>query len=76
MILETHNTLDPSKLRSNMERVRDLHTEAIPLIITGFAYRVWGHSTRLGNVPVKSTGSSGYRGWSRPIFHEQLYIKN
>jgi peptide/nickel transport system substrate-binding protein len=76
LILETHNTLDPSKLRSNMERVRDLHTEAIPLIITGFAYRVWGHSTRLGNVPVKSTGSDGYRGWSRPIFHEQLFVNH
>ena len=75
LILETHNTLSPDKLRENMERVRDLHAEEIPIIITGFAHRAWGFNTRLGNVPLKNTSSNGHRGWSRPVFHEQIYVK-
>ncbi len=75
LILETHNTLDESKLARNMARVRELHTEQVPLIITGYAYKVWGYNRRLGNVPEQNTGSDGYRGWSRPIFHEQLYVR-
>lgn len=75
LILETHHTLDPGKLETNMVRVRELHVEQVPLIITGYAYHVWGHSTRLGNVPAENTTSDGYRGWSRPIFHEQIFIR-
>lgn len=72
---EVGTTVDTAKVRANMDRVRDLHAENTPLIIPGFAYHVWGASTRLGNVPEESTTADGYRGWSRPIYHEQLYIK-
>lgn len=75
LILETHNTLDQSKLSENMARVRDLHAENVPLLITGFAYHVWGSNNRLGNVPIHGMTSDGHRGWSRPVFHEQLYVK-
>jgi len=76
LILETHTTLDQEKLDANMIRVRELFTDQIPQIMTGFAYRLWGHNVRMGNVPWVSTASDGYRGWSRPIYHEQLYIKS
>ncbi|MBT3602258.1 MAG: ABC transporter substrate-binding protein [Candidatus Latescibacteria bacterium] len=72
---EVGTTVDPVKVQANMARVRDLHAENTPLIIPGFAYHVWGASTRLGNVPEKSTTADGYRGWSRPVYHEQLYVK-
>ncbi len=75
LILETHNTLDESKLEENMIRVRELHADQAPLIIAGFAYHVWGFNTRLGNVPEEITTSDGYRGWSRPIYHEQLFVR-
>ena len=32
-------------------------------------------SNRLGNVPDHITPHNEFRGWSRPVFHEQLYIK-
>ena len=75
LILETQTTLDEGKLAANMARVRELHTEQVPMLIAGYASMVWGHSTRLGNVPVENTSSDGYRGWSRPLFHEQIYVK-
>jgi peptide/nickel transport system substrate-binding protein len=75
LIMETHETTDPGVLNRNMARVRELHTHHVPTIITGFAYRVWGANHRVGNIPITVTSSDGYRGWSRPIFHEQLYIK-
>lgn len=62
-------------VRQKMERVRDLHTENVAGLFPGFAYHVWGASTRLGNVPTRSTVEDGYRGWSRTVFHEQLYVK-
>jgi peptide/nickel transport system substrate-binding protein len=75
LIHESFTTVDTALVSENMVRVRELHTEQVPLILPGFAHHVWGASTRLGNVPEKSTTADGYRGWSRPIFHEQLYIK-
>jgi peptide/nickel transport system substrate-binding protein len=75
LIDELGTTVDTALVRKNMARIRDLHAENTPLIIPGFAYHVWGASTRLGNVPEESTTADGYRGWSRPVYHEQLYIK-
>ena len=72
---ELGTTVDTARVRVNMARIRDLHAENTPLIIAGFAYHVWGASTRLGNVPEESTTADGYRGWSRPVYHEQLYVK-
>ena len=76
LLEELGTTVDTMIVRKNMVQIRDLHAEHMPLLISGFAYHVWGASTRLGNVPEESTTADGYRGWSRPIFHEQLYIKD
>ena len=76
LIQDSQTTLDQDRVRRNMLRIRDLHTEQVALIFPGYAHPVWGSSTRLGNVPEQNTTSSAYRGWSRPVFHEQLYIKN
>ncbi len=75
LLEEVGTTVDTVKVRENMTRIRDIYAESVALIIPGFAYHVWGASTRLGNVPEESTTADGYRGWSRPVFHEQLYIK-
>ena len=68
-------TVDTVEIRRHMERVRDLHTENVPIIVVGSPYHVWGASTRLGNVPKDGTAADVFRGWSRPVFHEQLYFK-
>jgi hypothetical protein len=64
-----------AEVRIAMGHARDLNTENVPAIGVGFVYYVWGASTRLGNVPTEGTTSGVYRGWSRPVFHEQIYIK-
>jgi len=69
-------TLDTLKVREAMVEARDLTTTNVPGINVGFVYRVWGANTRLGNVPEEATVTDVYRGWSRPMFHEQIYIKN
>jgi peptide/nickel transport system substrate-binding protein len=69
-------TIDSVKVHGYMTRIRDLHTDNVPILIVGFAYPVWGASTRLGNVPENTATDNAYRGWSRPLFHEQLYIKS
>ncbi len=68
-------TVDTARLREHMVRVRDLHTDNIPVIVAGSPYHVWGASTRLGNVPPDNSPLDEYRGWSRPVFHEQIFIR-
>jgi peptide/nickel transport system substrate-binding protein len=68
-------TVDPDEFRKHMIRVRDLHTENVPVIIAGAPYHVWGASTRLGNVPTDLSPLDEHRGWSRPVFHEQIFIR-
>ena len=68
-------TIDTVLVTQNMIRIRDIYTEQTPRLIPGFAYHVWGASTRLGNVPEESTTSDPHRGWSRPVFHEQIFVK-
>jgi peptide/nickel transport system substrate-binding protein len=75
LIEEAGATVDTSLVNRNMIRVRDLHTENAPVLTPGYGYHVWGASTRLGNVPEENTSINGYLGWSRPVFHEQLYVK-
>jgi hypothetical protein len=67
--------LDTVEVRAAMEEARDLTTVNVPGINVGFVYRVWGANTRLGNVPEEATITDVYRGWSRPMFHEQIYVK-
>jgi peptide/nickel transport system substrate-binding protein len=68
-------TVDTSDLRGYMTRARDLHSENVPIIALGSMYNVWGASTRLGNVPFENIGDNAFLGWSRPVFHEQIYVK-
>jgi peptide/nickel transport system substrate-binding protein len=66
---------DPDKRRRLMARVRDLHTDNVPVISLGATYNLWAASNRLGNVPDAGTHSDAFRGWGRPVFHEQIYIR-
>ncbi|HAA74218.1 TPA: hypothetical protein DCE37_03755 [Candidatus Latescibacteria bacterium] len=68
-------TVDMVEIRQHMERARDLHTENIPVLIAGAPWHVWGASTRLGNVPTDLSPLDEHRGWSRPVWHEQIYVK-
>ena len=68
-------TVDTAQFRSHMERVRDLHTEHVPVLIAGAPWHVWGANTRLGNVPTDLSPLDEHRGWSRPVWHEQIYVK-
>jgi peptide/nickel transport system substrate-binding protein len=75
LIKKTLITIDPEKVKAQMSRVRDLHTDNVPVLTVGSSFSVWGASTRLGNVPFQGTGADVYRGWSRPVFHEQIFVK-
>lgn len=68
-------TTDTTELRRHMTRVRDLHSENVPLITIGSVFNVWGASTRLGNVPLDNVADNAFLGWSRPIFHEQIFVR-
>ncbi len=72
---QARTMVDPEPLRDRMVRFRDLHTENIPIIGVGLRPTLWGSGNRLGNVPEVISASGVYRGWSRPVMHEQLYIK-
>ena len=74
--IAVRTTRDTALVRSYMERARDLHTENVPVIVSGFVYHVWAASTRLGNVPMDGgTTSDLYRGFGRPLMHEQMFVK-
>jgi peptide/nickel transport system substrate-binding protein len=75
LIKKAMTTVKKEEVKSYMIRLRDLHTENVPIINIGFPYHVWGASTRLGNVPYENTLASIHRGWSRPIFHEQIFVR-
>ena len=68
-------TTDSIQLRTHMTKVRDLHTENVPIIALGSMYNVWGASTRLGNVPFENIADNAFLGWSRPVYHEQIFFK-
>ena len=68
-------TIDTAEVNYHMRLARDLHTENVPVIATGSGHKIWGYSTRLGNVPYKAASGDVRRSWSRAVFHEQLYIK-
>lgn len=75
LIKQAISTVDTVKLREQMTRVRDLHTDNVAAITIGSRYHVWGAGTRLGNVPMQNTAATAFQGWSRPIFHEQIFIR-
>ena len=75
MVQGALTTVDPRELKGYMTRLRDLHVEQVPVIVLGFPYHVWGTSSRLGNVPYENSAATVHQGWSRPVFHEQIYVK-
>jgi len=75
LLHESMATVDPDRVRELMTRFRDLHSENIPVIAIGVAYTFWASSNRLGNVPDEVGTGDIFRGWSRPIFHEQIFIR-
>lgn len=75
LVEEAGTSVDTARVNRNFRRVRDLHSENIPVIIPGFAYHLWGSNTRLGNVPDEGMVANAYRGWSRPVFHEQIFVR-
>ena len=75
LIKKVLTTIDPNIVHEDMIRVRDLHTDNVPVIVVGSAYSIWGANTRLGNVPFQGSTADVHRGWSRPVFHEQIYVK-
>jgi peptide/nickel transport system substrate-binding protein len=74
-ILAAITTIDTSEINYHMRIARDLHTDNIPVIVAGSGHAIWGHSTRLGNVPFEASAGDVRRGWSRAVFHEQIYIR-
>jgi peptide/nickel transport system substrate-binding protein len=68
-------TRDPEQLRSHMNRLTDLYSENVPFVAVGYLYNIWGSNKRLGNVPHDLRPASEYGGWSRGVFHEQLFIR-
>jgi len=68
-------SIDEQAVREHLVRVRDLYAEAVPGVAIGELRKVWGAHTRLGNVPEEVVSSDVFRGWSRPVFHEQLFIR-
>jgi peptide/nickel transport system substrate-binding protein len=75
LIQKATTTIDSVKLHEHMTQVRDLHTDNVAAITIGSRYHVWGAGTRLGNVPMQNTAATAFQGWSRPIFHEQIFVK-
>jgi ABC-type transport system substrate-binding protein len=76
LMLKATTTVDTSLVRAYMEKASDLHLEHVPVITVGSIYRIWGKSTRLGNVPDDISFLSVHGAWGRPIFHEQIFIKH
>ena len=68
-------TLDPVRLAAIMGEVREIFTDKIPAVGVGSLKGIWAASKRLGNVPEAGTFDHIYRGWSRPVFHEQLFFR-
>ena len=68
-------TTDPDTLRKYMIIARDLHTNEIPVIPLGAAYRVWGASNRLGNIPEDVSFGETHGAWGRPLTHEQIFVR-
>jgi peptide/nickel transport system substrate-binding protein len=70
------STIDPEELREYMVRVRDLHTENIPIIAIGAQYHIWAYNTQLGNVPNEHTKAHVFRGFSGPVMFEQIFVRS
>lgn len=68
-------SVDPDTVKINILEMQDLYAENVPCIGLGALSLPWASSNRLGNVPTDGTFSSAFRGWSRTVFHEQVFIR-
>jgi len=76
LMLKATTTVDTALVRTYMERASNLHSDNVPVITIGSIYRIWGKSTRLGNVPNDISFLTVHGAWGRPIFHEQIFVKS
>ena len=74
-IQQTLTTVDTVLARTYMEQARDLHSDNVPVIAVGSTPRIWGASTRLGNVPREMLIADVYRGFGREVQQEQIFIR-
>ena len=75
LMKQAMTTVDQEEVRTLVGRIETLHSENVPNIGLGSLAMPWAASTRIGNLPEDGTFSSAHRGWSRTVFHEQLYIR-
>lgn len=75
-ITRAFSTVDLDERRVFFERVRDLHNKHIPIIGIGAIRETWAANVRIGNVPCQAFLDGIYRGWERPMFHEQLFVRD
>ncbi|MBL9216824.1 MAG: ABC transporter substrate-binding protein [Opitutaceae bacterium] len=75
LLNEAMVTIDEGRLDAIFTRVHEHLAREIPAIGLGAIRRPWGANLRLGNVPDTGNFATLYRGWPRPIFHEQLFVR-
>ena len=69
-------TVQPEKVETLLRRIENLHSENVPIIGIGALALPWAASARLGNLPQNGTFASAHRGWSRTVFHEQIFFRD
>ncbi|MBL9216827.1 MAG: ABC transporter substrate-binding protein [Opitutaceae bacterium] len=75
LINEIMTTPQEEKVRPLMLQLQRIYVENVPAIGLGALGLPWAANVRLGNVPPDGTFSNAYSGWSRGIFHEQIFIR-
>jgi hypothetical protein len=68
-------TVNADEVRENLRKVQEIYCENLPNIGTGALSLPWAANNRIGNVPRAGVFSGSFQGWSRPVFHEQLFIR-
>ena len=76
LLLAAATSTDTAVVREHMVLAREIYTDQVPAIPLGAAYRAWGASTRLGNIPDDVSFAEVHGAWGRPITHEQIFIKS
>lgn len=75
LLLESMTIMDTEALADNMVEIRETYSKMVPNIAVGELMIVWGASNRLGNISDQVVTSDVYRGWGRPVGHEQLFFR-
>lgn len=66
---------DEAQARALLRRIERTCADDVVAIGLGGVTRPWAANVRIGNVPRKGDFSNAVRGWSRPVYHEQLFIR-